>query len=262
MSLVLALAGCTTVGPDFVQPKAPLPEQWQQTDSAMLTRKPDEQIRWWEAFGDPVLGKLVEIAYQNNYNLKIAGLRVLEARAQLGIAVGTLYPQVQQAVGGATYTSASENAANTAAGDLRFWEYNVGASVGWELDFWGKFQRGIESADANLLASIAAYDNALVLLVAQVADTYVVIRSAEEQLQGRARKRRPPAAQPFRSPRPGFAAAMSESSTCCRRAPSCWARRRRSRRWRPGCSRQRTRSARCWAAPRATWRRFWARSRA
>ncbi len=68
-------------------------------------------------------------------------------------------------------------------GDLRFWEYNVGASVGWELDFWGKFQRGIESADANLLASISAYDNALVLLVAQVADTYVVIRSAEEQLK-------------------------------------------------------------------------------
>jgi NodT family efflux transporter outer membrane factor (OMF) lipoprotein len=181
--MVLVLASCTTVGPDFVQPKAPLPEQWKEADSAALTQKPAEQIRWWEAFGDPVLGKLVETAYQNNYNLKIAGLRVLEARAQLGIAVGTLYPQVQQASGGATYTSASENAANTAAGDLRFREYNLGASVGWELDFWGKFQRGIESADANLLASISAYDNALVLLVSQVADTYVVIRTAEEQLK-------------------------------------------------------------------------------
>ena len=67
--------------------------------------------------------------------------------------------------------------------DLRFWEYSVGVNVGWELDFWGKFRRGIESADANLLASIAAYDNALVLLVAQVADTYVAIRNAEAQLQ-------------------------------------------------------------------------------
>ena len=183
IGLTLALAGCTTVGPDFVQPKAPVLEQWQEADSAVLTRKPAEQIRWWEAFGDPVLGRLIEIAYQNNYNLKIAGLRVLEARAQLGIAVGTLYPQVQQASGGATYTSASKNAANTKAGDLQFWEYNVGASVGWELDFWGKFRRGIESADANLLASISAYDNTLVLLVAQVADTYVVIRTAEEQLK-------------------------------------------------------------------------------
>ena len=183
IGLTLALAGCTTVGPDFVQPKAPVLEQWQEADTAVVTRKPAEQIRWWEGFGDPVLGKLIEIAYRNNYNLKIAGLRVLEARAQLGVAVGYLYPQVQQANGSVNYTAASRNAANTAAGDLRFWEYNVGVSVGWELDFWGKFRRSIEAADANLLASIAGYDNVLVLLVAQVADTYVAIRSAEAQLK-------------------------------------------------------------------------------
>jgi outer membrane protein TolC len=85
--LTLALAGCTTVGPDFVQPKAPVTEQWPEADTAVVTRKPAEQIRWWEGFGDPVLGNLIEIAYRNNYNLKIAGLRVLEARAQLGVAV-------------------------------------------------------------------------------------------------------------------------------------------------------------------------------
>ena len=97
--------------------------------------------------------------------------------------MGYLYPQVQQANGAVNYTSASRNAANTTAGDLEFWEYNVGVSVGWELDFWGKFRRSIEAADANLLASVAGYDNALVLLVAQVADTYVAIRSAEAQLK-------------------------------------------------------------------------------
>ena len=89
---MLVLAGCT-VGPDFVSPKAPVLEQWQEADSAVVTRNPAEQIRWWEAFDDPVLGQLVEIAYQNNYNLKVAGLRVLEARAQLGIAVGSIFPQ-------------------------------------------------------------------------------------------------------------------------------------------------------------------------
>jgi NodT family efflux transporter outer membrane factor (OMF) lipoprotein len=181
--VLLAMAGCTTVGPDFVQPKAPVLDQWQDADSAVVTRKPAEQARWWEAFGDPVLDKLIALAYQNNLDLKIAGLRVLEARAQLGIAVGTPYPQVQQAVGGATYTQGSENAANTGGGDLRFWEYNVGVNIGWEIDFWGKFQRGIESADANFMGSIAAYDNALVLLVAQVANTYVAIRNAEAQLK-------------------------------------------------------------------------------
>ncbi len=180
--LMMVLVGCAAVGPDFVPPNASVPGQWPQVDGTALSSNPAEQIRWWDSFNDPALDRLIDIAYHNNYSLKIAGLRVLEARAQLGIAVGYLYPQLQQANGGVNYTSASENAANTKAGDLGFWEYNVGASVGWELDFWGKFQRSIEAADANLLASIAAYDNVIVLLVAQVADTYVAIRNAEAQL--------------------------------------------------------------------------------
>jgi len=182
-ALVLLLSGCTLVGPNFQSPEAALPAQWQQADGQLVASTSVEQGRWWDAFSDPVLSQLIAVAYQNNHDLKIAGLRVLEARAQLGIAVGTPYPQVQQAVGGAAYTKGSENAANTAGGgDLRFWEYNAGFNVAWEADFWGKFRRGIESADANLLGSIAAYDNALVLLVAQVADTYVAIRNAEAQL--------------------------------------------------------------------------------
>jgi NodT family efflux transporter outer membrane factor (OMF) lipoprotein len=183
IGLMLALAGCTAVGPDFLRPEAPVPEKWQEADSALVTQKPAERIRWWEAFHDPVLGNLIEIAYRNNYSLKIAGLRVLEARAQLGIAVGNLYPQIQQANGSVNYTSSSRNAANTAAGDLHFREYSVGVNANWELDFWGKFKRAIESADAGLLGSVASYDNTLVLLVAQVADTYVTIRTAEEQLR-------------------------------------------------------------------------------
>jgi NodT family efflux transporter outer membrane factor (OMF) lipoprotein len=183
IALTLASAGCTTVGPDFVAPTSPAPEQWRETDSMVRAPAPANQARWWGLFDDPVLSALIAIAHQNNNSLKVAGLRVLEARAQLGIAVGTFFPQVQQASGGATYTVVSENAANTAAGDLRFWEYNVGASVAWELDFWGKFRRGIESADASFLGSVAAYDNALVLLAAQVAETYVAIRTAEEQLR-------------------------------------------------------------------------------
>ena len=87
-----------------------------------------------------------------------------------------------------------------------------------------------------MLASIAGYDNVLVLLVAQVADTYVAIRAAEAQLKV-ARDNVALQQRSVRSPRRGFAAAMSVSSTCFRRAPSCWGRRRRSRPWRPGCSR-------------------------
>jgi NodT family efflux transporter outer membrane factor (OMF) lipoprotein len=182
LAVMLALAGCT-VGPDFVRPKAPVLDQWSQADGAVLSQKPAERIRWWEAFGDPVLSALVKTAYENNYSLKVAGLRVLEARAQLGIAVGGPFPQTQQLNGSADYSSLSENAANTAAPDLNYGTYSVGANVTWELDFWGKFRRGIESADADLLGSIASYDDVLVLLVAQVADTYLVLRTAQEQLR-------------------------------------------------------------------------------
>ncbi len=152
--LMLALAGCT-VGPDFVRPKAPVLDQWSQTDGAVLSQKPVERIRWWEAFDDPVLSALVKTAYENNYSLKVAGLRVLEARAQLGIAVGNFFPQSQQLSGSANSYSLSENAPNTFPVDLIYGEYSIGASANWELDFWGKFRRGIESADANLLGSIA-----------------------------------------------------------------------------------------------------------
>jgi len=182
-AVMLALAGCTTVGPDFVPPKAPALGQWQKADSAAITRKPAEQIRWWEAFDDPVLSKLVEIAYQNNYSLKVAGLKVLEARAQLGIAVGNAFPQTQKLSGSVEPRQRSETDANTGRLDLDYTTYSGGATVSWELDFWGKYRRGIESADASLLGSIAAYDNVLVLLVAQVADTYVALRTAEEQLR-------------------------------------------------------------------------------
>ena len=104
------------VGPNFVTPAAPVLAQWEDADAVAVTRRPAERVQWWEAFHDPVLSRLIEIATRNNYNLKIAGLRVLEARAQLGIAVGTPYPQVQQANGSATYTAASLNAANTKGG--------------------------------------------------------------------------------------------------------------------------------------------------
>lgn len=73
---------------------------------------------------------------------------MLEARAQLGIAVGGLYPQQQTFDGAAIYSDGSRNAAGGTTADLSAWQYSLGANVGWELDFWGRFRRGVESADA------------------------------------------------------------------------------------------------------------------
>jgi NodT family efflux transporter outer membrane factor (OMF) lipoprotein len=182
LAAALLAGGCTKVGPDFVKPEAQVAKQWIEKDDPRIDTAPAEHGAWWKVFGDPVLDRLVETAYRQNLSLRIAGIRILEARAQLGIAVGNTYPQQQSAVGGATYTNTSKNLANTATGDLSYWDFGAGFDAGWELDFWGKFRRGIESADANLYASVANYDDILVSLTAEVANTYVLIRTTEERL--------------------------------------------------------------------------------
>ncbi|MGB5261017.1 MAG: efflux transporter outer membrane subunit [Gammaproteobacteria bacterium] len=181
--LILMITGCTTLGPDFKRPEAPAKETWQTSDEA-LTGEPGEQTEWWKLFNDPVLDELIETAYQQNLPLQIAGLRILEARAQLGIARGNRYPQLQQVGASATANQLSENSPNFSPSfDDEFANYQAGFDAAWELDFWGRFRRGIESADANLSATVADYDNALVSLTAEVARTYVTIRTLEERLQ-------------------------------------------------------------------------------
>jgi len=178
--VTLTLAGCAAVGPDYVEPVAPISDSFELTADSGLQATPYELVEWWEVFNDPVLNQLVDIAHEQNYSLELAGLRVLESRAQLGIAIGTKYPQQQLASGGVTRISPSENAGQ---GTTAFNQYDLGASLAWEMDFWGKFRRGIESADAALAASVANYDEAMVLVTAQVVSTYVTIRLLEEQLR-------------------------------------------------------------------------------
>ena len=179
----LSIGACTTVGPDYERPDSPLPPNWYQDELAAFDVSPEARVRWWQALEDPVLDRLIERAQAQNDSLKIAALRVLESRAQLGIAAGSLYPQTQVAVGSATIAQGSESAANTAAGDLKFTDYLIGVSASWEPDFWGRYARGIEAADASYLASVAAYDQALILVIAQVADIYTVMRTVEEQIR-------------------------------------------------------------------------------
>ena len=178
------LSACATVGPDFEKPEAEVSNAWSQAENVELSTDSAENKTWWLVFEDPVLNDLVSVAYQQNLDLQIAGLRILEARAQLGIAVGTQYPQQQQAVGDATYFDQSLNQGFVLPGaDTSFWNYNLGFDATWELDFWGRFRRGIESADAGFLASIADYDDALVTLTAEVARAYAILRTFEERLR-------------------------------------------------------------------------------
>jgi NodT family efflux transporter outer membrane factor (OMF) lipoprotein len=183
IALAVSVVGCTKLGPDYVRPQTKVQQEWvNNQDSKLRTEQPADDGRWWKVFNDPVLDRLIELAYQENLTLETAGLRILESRAQLGIAVGGLYPQLQQATANATATSGSRNDANTGAADLHFSNYNLGLTAGWELDFWGRYARGIESADAGLLASVASYDDILTSLTATVASTYLTLRSLEERI--------------------------------------------------------------------------------
>jgi NodT family efflux transporter outer membrane factor (OMF) lipoprotein len=177
------LAACTTVGPDYEQPASPVGPDWYQAEVAGLSTSPPEEIEWWRLLGDPELDRLVEMALAQNNTLEIAGLRVLESRAALGIATGLQYPQTQVAAGGATAVSASENAANTVAGDLDYTQYDLGLSATWEIDFWGRYRRGIEAADAIYRQSLALHDEATVLVAAQTALAYLTIRTTEDQIR-------------------------------------------------------------------------------
>ena len=177
-------SACAPVGPEFVRPDSASNESWSDYVREEFRFEPQDTVEWWGVLDDPVLSQLINAAQQNNNNIRVAGLRVLESRATLDIARGNRYPQAQVIAGDATRIELSESNANTAGGaDLSYLQYNLGASASWEIDFWGRFRRGIESADANLLATIASYDDALVLLNAQIASVYVDIRTAEELLR-------------------------------------------------------------------------------
>jgi len=172
-------AGCAMVGPDFKTPEATVADEWSTSETPGITGLPAVENQWWQVFNDPVLDKLVQTAYEQNLGLQIAGLRVLEARALLGIVTGNLYPQSQTVSGNYSYNRGKE----TPFTDKYFSQAGTGFDAGWELDFWGKFRRGIESADANLIANIASYDDVLVTLTAEVARNYVLIRTLEERIR-------------------------------------------------------------------------------
>jgi len=177
LSLALAIAGCS-VGPHYVKPEVEINEDWSTSDPQLSVEAPPDSA-WWNAFGDSTLNRLVETAYHQNLPLQVAGLRILEARAQLGIAVGRQYPQLQVAFANATAVGLSEHAANGVGLDREFWDFQLGFDAIWEMDFWGKYGNDVKAQTAGYFAEIASYDDALVSLTAEVARNYAVIRTFE-----------------------------------------------------------------------------------
>jgi NodT family efflux transporter outer membrane factor (OMF) lipoprotein len=171
------------VGPRFQKPQPPVNKEWSGAASPLIEVRSAPDSAWWTLFGDTTLNRLVGIAYRQNLPLQIAGLRILEARAQLAIAMGQQYPQLQVLTGEASAVQISENTASGVVFDRNHVQYNLGFDAAWEVDFWGKFRYDVQAQSANLFATAADYDDALVSLIAEVARTYTMIRTFEELLE-------------------------------------------------------------------------------
>lgn len=183
----LLLQACTNLGPDYVEPDVAWLAEW-ETDlyGQALTRAPDaaEDLSfWWQAFNDPVLNELIGIARRENHSLRIAGLAILESRALLGIATGAQYPQVQRATGSWTRVDSWPTEGDDDWERAGLNAYDLGFDIGWEADFWGRYRRSVESADAAFFAAITNQQNAQLLLAAQVADAYYAHRTTARQIE-------------------------------------------------------------------------------
>jgi NodT family efflux transporter outer membrane factor (OMF) lipoprotein len=176
---------CINLGPDYEQPSADVAPRWQEIEHPGVSGEPPNETNWWaDSFRDPVLDQLIETALGQNLTLRSAGLRVLQAQQQLAIAIGDQYPQEQQLTGSAEQHRLSNNANDEFGLDEnRFRKAGLGFHLVWEVDVWGRFRRLVESASAQLDASVASYDGVVVSLVAQVAQTYLSLRTTQARLK-------------------------------------------------------------------------------
>lgn len=177
----LLAAGCA-VGPEYERPEVDLNQSWAESPaSEYLEAIPPSPTGWWEIFDDPLLNELVREAQGQNLDAEVAGLRILEARAALGIALGSRWPQRQELNGGVTRNQISRNQPNfIPLAEENFSTASIGFDVTWELDFWGRFRRGIEASEFDLATSLATYDATLVTVTAETARAYIAVRGLQE----------------------------------------------------------------------------------
>ena len=180
--LTAALTGCT-VGPRYKRPPVDVPDAYRGVDQENAGKTEAASLadqKWWEVFQDQQLQQLVHTALEQNYDVRIAAARILEAEAQLGITRSNQFPQVnagaattiQRIPAQATLTVATNGSAT-----------ELSLSAAWELDFWGKFRRATEAARANLLASEWAKQQVISTLISDVATAYFQLRELDLELE-------------------------------------------------------------------------------
>jgi outer membrane protein, multidrug efflux system len=176
----LAAAGCTTVGPNYHRPELSLPAAYRGADAAPTATAAAGaatfgELEWASVFPDPDLRELIHTALQQNFDVRVAASRILQAQSQVTIARAPMFPTVDGSVTGPynTYTGSERPLPDS------IFEPQAGLGVAWELDFWGKFRRSTEAAQAQLLASEDGRYAVMATLVAQVGQAYLTLRALD-----------------------------------------------------------------------------------
>ncbi|WP_110170413.1 efflux transporter outer membrane subunit [Luteitalea pratensis] len=178
MALAVTLAACKTVGPDYTRPAATTPDAFRGADPAAVGRSLGEEP-WAAVFPDEVLRQLIAEALANNLDARIAATRVLQATAQLGITKADQLPTVTGQVSG-------QGQRGAVFGGTRVPTIGIAqASVGlaWEIDFWGKYRRATEAAQADLARTEWGQRAIITSLVSEVASQYFLLRALDLQLE-------------------------------------------------------------------------------
>jgi multidrug efflux system outer membrane protein len=175
------ICGCA-VGPNHKSPVVDTPPVYRGLTPEEAAKKDAKSLadeKWWEVFQDEQLRELIKTALQQNYDVRLAGTRVLQAQAQLGITRADQFPTITGQAGAANIRTAQNKlspAIDTSANQ-------VGVASGWELDFWGKFRRATEAARANLAASEWAQHEIIAELVQDLSSAYFRLRALDLQLE-------------------------------------------------------------------------------
>jgi outer membrane protein, multidrug efflux system len=179
--VVLLLSGCA-VGPNYKRPSVNVPGMYRGAMPQEATQAAAESFgdqKWWEAFQDKQLQVLIHTALQQNYDVRIAATRILQAQAQVGITRADQLPTINAGAQTVDQRSARAKLFPTFESSA----HQVDLSLAWELDFWGKYRRATESARANLLATQWAREAVISTLVSDVAAAYFQLRELDLELE-------------------------------------------------------------------------------
>jgi outer membrane protein, multidrug efflux system len=181
LPVVFALFGCA-VGPNYRRPNVDLPPAYRAAPVSNAGASDPASLgdeKWWAVFEDEALQGLIRTGLQQNYDLRIAATRVVQARAQLGITRADQFPSL--------YGGANINSTRTALSpEFPAFEETSGqltVSASWELDFWGKYRRATEAARADLLASEWGRRAVVSTLIANIATAYFQLRALDMELE-------------------------------------------------------------------------------